>query len=344
MEKPRKRKRTSKVWQEFTRTDSKTICNICGKVFSLGTSTFSLKYHSESHDIKDSKSEIRVDFEKKHADELLTQFISSHCLPLRLVDGDDFREFINYLCPQYNIPNRQKLSNTLLPAKKEILTLKIKEKLKLINYFSLSIDSWTSNATRSYIAVTGHGINSNTWILETFLLSFTPGSSKEDGKFLADTIRESLESWKISTDSIVSVTSDSAHNMRNAIQQQLKLQWIPCFAHILNLVVRAGLNEVSPLISKCKKISKFFRRSSKAKALLKDKQIALNLPTKNLAVDNKTRWNSCLKMMKRLIKSREAISVSLIRRHFFSHWNIFGKAESSEYSVQIFFFRIFSLK
>ena len=65
----------------------------------------------------------------------------------------------------------------------------------------------------------------------------------------------------------------------------------------------------------CQYISTLQARKTSQKifreALLKDKQFALNLPTKNLAVDNKTRWNSCLKMMKRLIKSRETISVSL---------------------------------
>ena len=195
MEAPQKRRRSSTIWNDFTRSETNTICNKCGKLFSLNTSTYSLKYHLETHeDENENQQNVRTDFDKKKADELLTALISSHCLPLRLVEGEDFRNFVSYLSPDYKLPSRQKLSNKLLPDKQTILTNKMKDKILRISYFSLSIDSWTSFATRSYVAITAHGITRDTWSLESFLLTFAAVTkNKQDGKYLANVIRDTLE-------------------------------------------------------------------------------------------------------------------------------------------------------
>lgn len=116
---------------------------------------------------------------------------------------------------------------------------------------------------------------------------------------------------KLSEDRIVCVTTDSASNMKRAIETELDLAWMACLAHGLNLSVRKGLGVVRDLLKRCKKIAKFFRRSNKARRVLQEKQQALGLKERSMQLDNKTRWNSAYKMLSRLSKSRPAISASL---------------------------------
>jgi len=67
-------------------------------------------------------------------------------------------------------------------------------------------------------------------------------------------------------------------------------------------------HSVHDVLLAAKAICKFFKSSPKAARALREKQEALHLPTKTMKIDNKTRWGSAYKMMKRLCASRQAIS------------------------------------
>jgi len=72
------------------------------------------------------------------------------------------------------------------------------------------------------------------------------------------------------------------------------------------------LNLLQLFSKKAQKISKYFRKSSKAAQVLIEEQKSLNLKVKKLKIDNVTRWNSAYLMIKRLTASREAIERALV--------------------------------
>lgn len=311
------RKRTSEIWGPIQRLDSgKRRCTHCGKEFSAKTSTWSLRSHMERFHTKEweerDKSPVVDKFSAAKADDLLVKMIVTNCLALIFVDSQTFKDFIKYLNPSYKPPGRTKLSDTMLAELREKVEGNMKKAMTDIKSFSLTLDSWTSTGNKSFITVTAHGINKE-WKLKSFVLDFMYVKQSETGEYIADSVSEILDKWGIPLEKISCITSDSAANMKNAFLEQMQMPWLACIAHVLNLVVRKGLEspEVKSIIKKAKAISKHFRRSPLSKRILSEKQKALNLPVITLKVDTKTRWNSCYYMIKQLIKSREAVSASI---------------------------------
>lgn len=313
----RKRKaRSSDVWQHYTLGDESISCDTCGKTCNISTSTYSLRYHlSKIHNFtgqETASASATPPFSPAKAEELLAKFISDNCLALRIVEDDSFREFIHYLQPNWNVCDRRRLTNVLLPQMKAIVQSQIKDKLKEIKYVSISLDSWTSLANRSYLALTVHGI-SKAFEFQSFLLDIVAIRKSETGEHIAELVKEILEEWQFPLENVVAGTSDGAANCKKAIKTNLELMWVYCVAHALNRSVRVGLeiSEIKPILKKAKAICKFFRNSPKASKLLEEQQKRLELSTKKLVIDNKTRWGSAYKMVLRMLASRPAISSSL---------------------------------
>ena len=199
-----------------------------------------------------------------------------------------------------------------MPDERARLEAIMRKKLSTISTLSLSVDAWTSGANRGYIAVTGHGITES-WVLETLLLSMTPVTENEMGQFIAFVIQDTLRYWDISETRVVTITSDGAPNAKNTVVEQLDKPWVYCFAHVINGSVRKALEHrcISDVFRSANNISKFFKKSSKAARSLKECQTALNLLVKSMAIDNDTRWGSAYQMMARLCESRRAVSACL---------------------------------
>jgi len=289
----------STVWKHFTVREDGRFCNYCKAKYGPRTSTTPLHRHlSKYHkDIIGAEADDDADdhemFDAQEVDRLLAIFIGTNYLSLSIVDNRDFRALLAYVLPDYSIPRRKKLTSDLMPRLREELEAAMLTKMRNIRALSLSVDSWTSMANEIFLAVTCHGITSE-WKLESFLLEAVPVYEDETGAHIAETIQEVMDYWDISMERIVSITSDGAANMRNAVEAVLQVPWIYCAAHVINRAVRLGLDcdEVKPLIDKCKRISRFFRSSPKGGRTLIQKQLALHLPALRMKIDNKTRWGS----------------------------------------------------
>ncbi|AVK75720.1 hAT family C-terminal dimerization region domain containing protein [Pandoravirus neocaledonia] len=310
------RKVTSEAWEHFDVTDDGPECKHCGHTFCATTSTGNLMKHVK-HKHND-KYQVRKTnrFSREEADARVARLISNRCLPMSLVDDEDFIELLSYLNNAYKPPKRKRLTKALLPAMKKRLASAMATKLEIIRHLSLTLDAWTSAANRSYIAVTVHGVSTD-WVLESFVLDVIPVKVSETSEFLAEVVREVILAWEIDIERIIAVTSDGAANMRAAVTKCLKIEWIHCVAHLINRSIRLALesDEVKPILSAAKSISKTFKASPSAKRMLVEKQKALGLSVKSLKIDNKTRWGSAYTMFERLVSSRPAVSACLGALH-----------------------------
>lgn len=183
----------------------------------------------------------------------------------------------------------------------------------------MTLDSWTSAAKRAYIAITLHGAGPS-FELESFVLDVVPVRSREreTAEFLGHVVEEVIHEWGIDKRKIVALTSDGAHNMSAAaVTTHLKLTWIYCLAHVINLCVRLSLAipAIKSVMKAAKAICRTFRASPIAKRTLEEKQRALRLPVRSLKIDNKTRWGSAYIMLVHLTESRAAVSACLGTLH-----------------------------
>ena len=97
----------------------------------------------------------------------------------------------------------------------------------------------------------------------------------------------------------------------------LAWSYLHCFAHTLNLAVKAGLciERIHRVVSRCSRLVAFFRRSSIAAYKLLDKQKALGCPTHALVQDVATWWNSTFDMLECVYEQRAPICAALIEEN-----------------------------
>jgi hypothetical protein len=169
----------------------------------------------------------------------------------------------------------------------------------------------------NFIAITIHFIDKN-WNLQHFVLDIFQFKGSHIGEIIATKIYDLLEEFKIETKIIV-LTTDNGANMisaTNFLQDKLNLNdfcHYRCIAHILNLVVLAGLNLLEHSIKKLRKLIKTIRKSAKIFEDLKNIITLDNRPFLTLILDCKTRWNSTYHMLKRACLLYESIEMLLVK-------------------------------
>lgn len=128
-----------------------------------------------------------------------------------------------------------------------------------------------------------------------------------------------LTDWKLERpNTTIPVTTVNAKNMVNAIKAAAVLgPQIGCFAHIFNLAAKqaVALQQISRLMSKVRKVVKFFHNSTTAAQALKIKQEMLNLPVHKLIQDSPAWWNAIYDMMERYLEQQPAIYSALMDKN-----------------------------
>jgi hypothetical protein len=253
---------------------------------------------------------------KKH-DRLLVNMIATDMQPLSLVKNTGFQQFCRALNPSYTLPSVESITRDLLPTYYQQEKEKFSIQLGKAHYVALTTDAWTSRSTEGYMAVTVHFIHE--FKMHSRVISTKKIEERHPAETLKRLLLEVAEEWKIK-EKVVAVVTDNASNIKKAVNdaaKELKSGWrhVSCFAHTLNLVVRAAIDEApgfNPLLSKCRDVVNYFHRSVIAADKLRSNQLCNGqVVSKKLKADVATRWNSLLLMVKSLLDVKDAVSSSL---------------------------------
>ena len=108
--------------------------------------------------------------------------------------------------------------------------------------------------------------------------------------------------------------TDNCQNIVNAVTDHLQVLHLPCFGHTLQLSVQKAfnLNEIVVGLGKVHKLVGHFKKSSKAKYCLHEKQKLLNLPDHQLIQQCDTRWGSVYAMLERFLEQQAAVCAVLM--------------------------------
>jgi len=240
--------------------------------------------------------------------------IAKDDLPLNTTNKSGFLHLMKTVAPLYKVPSRMTITQ-MTDAKYDILSLKVKEKIKQIDALSLTTDIWTDTLnTRSYLGLTGHFID------EGKLLSITFGVTEEryNAEYLATVFQNMCSDSNITSEKISAVVTDNASNIVKTVEDLYgKKRHLSCFAHTLNLVAsklfdeKDGLNDVKALVASVKTIVKHFKHSVQASDELRKAQSDLQALLK-LIQSVCTRWNSTYYQLERFIKLSEKIAPILL--------------------------------
>ncbi|XP_039876078.1 E3 SUMO-protein ligase ZBED1-like [Simochromis diagramma] len=272
-----------------------------------GSSRCSLRVASPFTEAGKSKmTQARID----ECHRAVTKFVVKGLHPFATVDAPEFREMIKTLNPKYKAPNRDSLTNHLIPAWYAVEKANLISQLKHVLKAAITADGWTSFSQDHYLTVTLHYVRNGQ--THEKVLKTKPVYQAQTGTAVAEEIDEILEEYGIK-DKVVAATVDNAANMDVAVKK-LQILKFPCFAHTLNLGAQKLYNcpAISNWAARIRSVIVWMKRSHMAKVVLKEKQELLKLPKHMLLLDVKTRWNSLYLMMERFCEQFPAIQAAAI--------------------------------
>ncbi|CAN0845434.1 Zinc finger BED domain-containing protein RICESLEEPER 2 [Linum grandiflorum] len=247
----------------------------------------------------------------------LATMIVMHEYPLGMVDHLFFKIFCASLQPLFKVPCR----NTV---KRDILAIYDVERKKIQKgidsnkgRIAITTDMWTAtNQKRGYMAITGHYID-NGEKLRNHLLSFAYVPAPHTSAKLATVLRECLMAWNVDS-KLSTITLDNC-STNDALIEKIKrklglsdlimhgsLVHMRCSAHVLNLIVKDGLDIIKEGIDKVRdsvvywtatpRRVEFFEEAAKQKNITFSKKLVLDCPT---------RWNSTFHMLSTAIPYKD---------------------------------------
>jgi zinc finger BED domain-containing protein 1 (E3 SUMO-protein ligase ZBED1) len=239
------------------------------------------------------------------------EFIVDDMQPFSLVTNVPFRSFVAKLDPRFSMPTERSLHG-LLASRYQSLQHLLRQLIdRTMESATVTMDLWTSRASIPFLGITLH------WLSDTFeqydpALSIRNLPYPHTGTEIAAAIDSVFSEWAL-VGKIFVATADGGSNIVNAIGQTSGVEYLHCSAHLIQLTVRDGLDnipDIKALVTKCRNLVTFFAAGHRQLQRLKAAQEYLNqTPPVTVVQDVATRWNSTFYMLQRLIRLREAIAV-----------------------------------
>jgi len=332
----------SKVWEEFTKIRvggvvTKGRCMHCNAEISAkrGAGTSAMATHlrrckarmSVNRVVNQLKSTVMSPegialkdwrFNQDTSRKELLRMISLHGFPLAVVDYDGFRRFVSSLNPVFKMVSRRTITDDCSKKYQEEKQVLLDVLKNVKGRVSLTMDMWTSNQTLGYMCITCH-FTDDDWKMHKRTLKFSFMKTPHTGVAMFNAVLRFLQEWNIE-DKLFAVTLDNASN-NNAMLKLLKSNLLEkkmllgkgkllhqrCAAHVLNLICKAGLEIINPIVHKIRESVKYVQGSTSRKQKFEEiiQQLSLSCE-KRPKVDTCTRWNSTYLMLKISFKLRRA--------------------------------------
>ena len=228
---------------------------------------------------------------------------------------------IGAACPQFKIVSRYTI-------KRDIMAMFERERTELREIISnnpgrvsFTTDNWKSDVTKfSYICITCHYVD-DAWRLNKRIIWFKKLNPPYDGATIADEVHLCFCEWKVDTKIMCMTLDNAAYNdsMINTLRTTLLPKGVlplfgtffqvRCCAHILNLIVQAGLKLTDKSVGKIREGIQYIKVSSNR--IHKFYETAKNIyhlnEDKRLRVDMPVRWNSTYTMLENALYFKDAL-------------------------------------
>nr|KAJ0187490.1 hypothetical protein LSAT_V11C900494050 [Lactuca sativa] len=227
-------------------------------------------------------------------------------LPFKFVENESFIEYTNALNGKVVVPCRTTISKRVSLYYQEERNKFVTFLCNPLNMVHLTTDCWTSPSKRvHYIVITAHFIDDN-WEMHKRIINFKELDSQR-GEDIGKEVLKCIQGWGINN--VMTCTVDNASSNDKAIEflknklpnlhNEGKHFHIRCMAHIINLIVRDGMNKNDESVKCLQDAVRYIRKSTQWIALFKKCMKAVGVEsTKFLCNDCPTHWNSTYDLLK----------------------------------------------
>ncbi|XP_046976668.1 zinc finger BED domain-containing protein 4-like [Vanessa cardui] len=254
-------------------------------------------------DNTNSKS-IKIDY-------LIAEMLALSDLPFQHVEELGFRRLMDHIVPNYVLKGRKYFTDLVCSELYDKVSLKIKNMLQDFEKVSFTSDIWSDSSSGvSLLSLICHGITKD-FHRKHIVLKAEVLEERHTGDYISEIFHRMLEEWGLLKKNVHCMVRDGGTNMKRACYLS-EIQSIDCTAHQLHLVVKEAIktvDEISILLTKCRKIAGHFNHSTMAKQELEKIQVRLNQKVLKVLQDSPTRWNSSYYMLERLNYIKDSLSL-----------------------------------
>ncbi|KAL4285326.1 hypothetical protein GQ457_16G008580 [Hibiscus cannabinus] len=182
---------------------------------------------------------------------------------------------------------------------------------------AITTDMWTStHQKKGFMAITAHFID-DSWILQSRIIRFTYVPCPHTAEVICDVLSESLMDWNIDNKISALALDNCSTNDKmmklicgkltpNSLWLDGNLLHVRCSAHILNLIVKDGLEIIKSFIDNVCDSVTFWIATPKRIEKFQETACQLNIHvTTKIALDCSTRWNSTYHMLNVVLSYKE---------------------------------------
>lgn len=246
--------------------------------------------------------------------------IITHEYPLSIVDNIGFRRIVQAYQPLFTMDCRNAIESDILGIYdvERVKTMEAIERNQ--GRVAVTTSMWSaSNQKRGCMVITAHFID-DSWKLQSRILRFVYVPCPYTAQVLCDTLMDTFLEWnvdrKLSTITVDNCSTNEA--MTPLLLEKFdpsSMSWsgslfhVRCASHILDFIVKDGLEVTKDAIAKIRDSVRFWTGTPKREEKFEETVRQLHIPSsKKLSLDCATRWNSTFFMLQTAIEYKDAFS------------------------------------
>lgn len=282
-----------------------------GGGFAAGTDTPRRRYRTTAAPY--------ISFDPDRCRHEISRMIIMHEYPLHIVEHPGFVAFVQNLQPRFDMVTFNTVQGdcvaTYLREKQSIQ--KVIETMP--GRVCLTLDMWSSCRTVGYVFLTGYYIDSE-WKMHRKLLNIIMEAYPDSDSAFSHAVASCLSDWsmegKLFSVTINQPLSDAAiDNLRallsvkNPLMLNGQLLVENCLARTLSGIALEALRSVQGTVKKVRDSVKYVKTSESHEEKFLELKYQLQVPsTKNLAIDDQTKWNTTYEMLLAASELKEVFS------------------------------------
>ena len=244
------------------------------------------------------------------ANALLVSFLTTSYTPFNRIENNWFKEFVNHLNSNYNIPSKTSLSQNLIPLYVSTAKLEIKNEILQSEGVCVTTDGWSLPMTmKSFYSITIHYLFGNE--LRKRVLKLSEIREEHTIANLSKFINDTKNEWGLNErfGSIVIIT-DNASNATGSVEHSGNIS-VRCAPHTFDLAFDDIIKEndfFKELLKKCQRIAARFRKNKELAKVLEDVQNEMIGTSLIIKGSVETRFFSEYLVAERILKLKDYIN------------------------------------